>query len=139
MRYRLDHVHLKAGDVEETVGWYRQVLGARVVRRCEFRGSTEVWLDVGGGSVAVHGQLSDELALPAALHPRFGVDHFAVAVDDLSAALSELQREGVVVIEPLWEPEPGLRMACVAAPDKVRLEIVERRGADTADDASKRE
>ena len=125
MQYRWDHVHLKAADVEATVKWYVEVLGAEATGPRLFRGSSEVDLDLGGARVVVHGELCDELALPESLHPRMGVDHIGLTVDDLEQAVDELGQQGVEVLEQPWVVSPGVRMACIAAPDKVRVELWE--------------
>jgi len=126
MQYTFDHLHLKAEDVESTVRWYADVLAAQVGEPTVFRGSIEYRLTLAGGTIVVHGQLEDELPLPVSVHPRFGVDHFGVTVADLDAALRDLQSKGVDILEPPWEVTPGTRMACIAAPDRVRIELIER-------------
>ena len=43
--YRVDHVHLKAVDVEKTARWYVEKLGARITFEGQFRGSKVYYLD----------------------------------------------------------------------------------------------
>jgi catechol 2,3-dioxygenase-like lactoylglutathione lyase family enzyme len=65
--------------------------------------------------------------LPATIETREGLDHFGVAVDDMDAAASALKEKGVrFVVEPL-QVRPGLRIAYIEAPDKVRIELSERK------------
>lgn len=126
MELTWEHLVLKAEDVPATVAWYQEVLGATVVRRATSRGALEVNLELGGALLQVQGSLSDELPLPASRHPRFGVDHLVLAVADLDAALALLRDRDVPILEEAWAVRSGVRMACVAAPDGVRIELVER-------------
>ena len=36
--YRIDHIHLKALDVEKTVNWYVEKIGARITFEGTYRG-----------------------------------------------------------------------------------------------------
>jgi catechol 2,3-dioxygenase-like lactoylglutathione lyase family enzyme len=60
---RLHHVALRARDVEETVAFYRSVLGLREVRAERPR---SVWLGLGDGSVImVEARSADEPPVPS--------------------------------------------------------------------------
>ena len=125
---RCDHVHLITADVERTVEWYCRVLGARVTFEGRYKGSPVRYLQMGGINFIVFGRLEGEPA-PAAVSagPRYGVDHFGFAVDDLDRALDELKAAGARVIEGPVDVRPGLRIAYIAAPDQGRIELSERR------------
>jgi len=134
MNYRYGHTHLKAQDVEATKQWYCSILDGKVTYEGMFRASKEYHLDIGGTCLAIHGELEDELALPVSLHPRFGLDHFGLIVEDMDAAVAELKAKGVHFVEGPWATGEGIRMACIEAPDRVRIELVERGPLNTSDE-----
>jgi catechol 2,3-dioxygenase-like lactoylglutathione lyase family enzyme len=71
--------------------------------------------------------LPDEKPISATIQTREGLDHFGVAIDDMDAAVAELKVKGVkFVVEPM-QVRPGLRIAYIEAPDKVRIELSERK------------
>lgn len=125
-----DHVHLKAEDVVATSEWYRDVLGGEITFEGQFRGSLVRFVELPGMRLYVYGELENEMSLPASLQPRFGLDHFGLLVDDMDEAIAELRAKDVPIYEAPWTVRPGLRIACIAAPDQVRIELTERTPVD---------
>jgi catechol 2,3-dioxygenase-like lactoylglutathione lyase family enzyme len=125
---RCDHIHLIAENVEETLQWYCRFLGAKVTFQGAFHGSTVYYFDIAGMTFVVFGKLEDEAApMPGTVHPKHGVDHFGFAVDDLSQAVDELRAGGVAILEGPLTVRPGLRIAYIEGPDRIRIELCERR------------
>jgi catechol 2,3-dioxygenase-like lactoylglutathione lyase family enzyme len=60
--------------------------------------------------------------------PFLGLEHLGLAVDDLDAALADLKARGVPLVSGPSEPRPGVRIAFLAMPDGVRVELIERKG-----------
>ena len=128
MILKCDHIHLITEDMERTVQWYCRVLGATVKFQGQYRGSPVRYLEMGGTTFIVFGRLDNEPAPTRSVNgPRYGVDHFGFAVDDLDRTLAELRAAGAQVIEGPVEVRPGLRIAYIAAPDQTRVELSERR------------
>ena len=125
--FRYDHTHLLAQDVEATTHWYCDVLGAKLAGEGQFQGAKVYFVDLPGVRLIIYGQLEDELPLPAALHPRFGLDHFGLAVDDMDAAVADLKGKGVRFVQEPYNSRPGVRIAYIEGPDRVRIELVERK------------
>jgi catechol 2,3-dioxygenase-like lactoylglutathione lyase family enzyme len=125
---RCDHVHLITADIERTVDWYCRVLGATVTFEGRYKGSAVRYLQMGGMNFIVFGRLEGEPA-PAAVSagPRYGVDHFGFAVENLDQTLCELRAAGARVLEGPVDVRPGLRIAYIEAPDQARIELSERR------------
>lgn len=82
----LQHVSICVRDVDEAVVFYTNVLGLTVAPRPDELGDG-AWLDAGGGQV--HLLPSDE--------PRSARDHFALEVDDVDAAVAEIEAKGVEI------------------------------------------
>jgi glyoxylase I family protein len=90
MSLRIHHLALRAPDTTVTEGFYVGVLGMRVVRRDEARGS--VWLDAGGAVVMIERAGDAEPSVPAA-----SMELVAFAIDDLPSWRRKLAEAGVVI------------------------------------------
>ena len=125
--YRVDHIHLISPDIERTKQWYCEVLGGQETFVGEFKGNKVYYVDLNGFNIILIEQLPDGKPLPATLQTREGLDHFGVAVEDMEAAVADLKAKGIrFVVEPM-HVRPGLRIAYIEAPDKVRIELSERK------------
>lgn len=126
---RCDHIHLIAADVEATRQWYERVLGAKVTFEGVFRGSKVYYLDIAGTTFVVFGRLEKEKPLrPGTVAAKTGVDHFGFSVGNLDEVLTELRRLGVNILEGPIVVRPGLQIAYIEGPDKIRIELCERKG-----------
>jgi catechol 2,3-dioxygenase-like lactoylglutathione lyase family enzyme len=119
-----DHVHVYCTSVATSERFFVDVLAASVVER---RGTTVV-LDLGGGSVLLRPQLAAEQLGPAG-PSRFGVDHIGLRVPDVPAAAERLRARGGEV-DPPRELRPGVFVAFVHGPDRVRVELLSRGGEE---------
>lgn len=125
--YRCDHIHLKAEDVQKTAEWYCEIFGGKKTFEGQFRGSKVIYVDINGMNFLIFGRLnSDVEPIPASINTRFGVDHFGFQVDDIDLAISELRDKKVTIIEEPSTVRPGVRIAYIEAPDKVRIELTQR-------------
>jgi catechol 2,3-dioxygenase-like lactoylglutathione lyase family enzyme len=125
--YRIDHIHLISPNIEPTKDWYCNILGGKVTFEGEFKGNKVYYVDLNGFNIIIIEQLPDEKPISATIQTREGLDHFGVAIDDMDAAVAELKVKGVkFVVEPM-QVRPGLRIAYIEAPDKVRIELSERK------------
>jgi catechol 2,3-dioxygenase-like lactoylglutathione lyase family enzyme len=122
-----DHIHLKAEDVEATAAWYRDRLGGAITYRGEFRGSPVVYVTFGAFNLVVYGRLQTDTEVPpVSAGPRYGIDHFGFRVDDLAAIIAELRTAGVTILEEPVTVRPGVHMAYIEGPERVRIEMVQR-------------
>ncbi len=125
--YRIDHIHLISPNIEPTKDWYCNILGGKVTFEGEFKGSKVYYVDLNGFNIIIVKQLPNEKPISATIQTREGLDHFGVAIDDMDAAVAELKEKGVkFVVEPM-QVRPGLRIAYIEAPYKVRIELSERK------------
>jgi len=125
--YRIDHIHLISPNIEPTKDWYCNILGGKVTFEGEFKGNKVYYVDLNGFNIIIIEQLPDEKPISATIQTREGLDHFGVAIDDMDAAVAELKEKGVkFVVEPM-QVRPGVRIAYIEAPDKVRIELSERK------------
>jgi catechol 2,3-dioxygenase-like lactoylglutathione lyase family enzyme len=128
MLLHCDHIHLITEDLERTVEWYCRVLGARVTFHGQYKGAPVQFFELGGMKFIVFGRIPGETVPTTSVPgPRYGVDHFGFAVDDLDRTLAELRAAGAVVLEGPVDVRPGVRIAYIAAPDQTRIELSERK------------
>jgi catechol 2,3-dioxygenase-like lactoylglutathione lyase family enzyme len=114
------HVHLSAQDPAATLAWYRTVLGGQTgTLKGQLAGARfgNIWV------------LADRhpQGVPANSRGR-SVDHLAFVVPNVQDTAAGLQRQNVAVIEPvavLANARSAAKRTLVAAPDNVRVEVVE--------------
>jgi len=64
---------------------------------------------------------------PGTPPPAFlGLEHLALTVSDIDAAVASLTARGASLARPVSSPRPGLRICFVHAPDGAQVELVER-------------
>ena len=125
--YRIDHIHLICPNIESAKQWYIDVLGGKQTFESEFKGAKLYYIDLNGFNIFLIEKLPEGEPLPATIETRVGMDHFGLTVDDMEAAEAELKAKGVnFVVEPM-QVRPGVRIAYIEAPDKVRIELCERK------------
>jgi len=111
------HVHLFARDLDATVGWYTEMLGAEVAYDGDFGGARNVFLLVGSGRLNLYDQPPREGA-GGAYH------HVGIQTEDLAALHRHLVANGVQFRSPVREFGTWRYLMC-PAPDGVLLELFE--------------
>jgi methylmalonyl-CoA/ethylmalonyl-CoA epimerase len=105
----IHHVGVAVADLDEAVQTYERVLGARLEHRerVEDQGVEAASMQVGDGRVELLAALREDTPVGRFLARRGpGMHHVAYEVDDLGAALTDLTRQGVELIDP--EPRQGM-------------------------------
>lgn len=124
-----DHVHLVSQDPAATAQWYVDHLGGEITKVTETRAARQFCVSFGNFVVLVRSPRGGEAPTdkPAI---QWGIDHFGVRVQaDFDAFCASLQRKGVVFnLEPT-QINPTTRIAFIAAPDGVTVELVGRSDA----------
>jgi catechol 2,3-dioxygenase-like lactoylglutathione lyase family enzyme len=124
-KFHWEHVHLRSPNPEATAQWYHDKLGADVIRTNNADGSTRIDLNLSGQKVFV--ALADPAKAAAApSSPYMGLDHFGLLTDDLDRATAELKAKGVVFTMEPTQIRPGTRIAFIAAPENVSIELLQR-------------
>ena len=107
----IHHVAICVRDEDEALAFYRDALGCAVLPRPDF-GFGGYWLDAGGQQV--HLMQADD--------PATGSHHFAIRVDDLDAAVAELEEAGVTVRRSSYTSGAG-HQAFLRDPSGNRIEL----------------
>jgi methylmalonyl-CoA/ethylmalonyl-CoA epimerase len=127
----IDHVGVAVSDLEAAIALYEGKLQMPLAHRetVAEQGVEAVLLDVGDCHVELLRPLGPDTAVGKFLERKGpGLHHVAYRVDDIDAALTRLQAEGIELIDT--EPRTGIRNSRVAfvhprATGSVLTEIVE--------------
>ena len=130
-----DHVHVISEAPEAAAAWYADMLGGAVARHSEVRGAPQIAVQFSATTILVRGrrpgeQPGERPPLQAfenfVSHDQWGTDHFGFkVVGDLTAFCDAIRRKGGrFAVEP-YEFAPGTRIAYLAGPDGVSIELVE--------------
>jgi len=124
-----DHVHLVSTAPNATAAWYVEKLDAQVVNRLEVKGAPQIFVKVGDATLIIRGQRPGEAADDKA-GLEWGVDHFGFGVSgDFDAYCDGLKAAGVAFTVEPTDISPTTRIAFISAPDRVNIELLQRRAA----------
>jgi catechol 2,3-dioxygenase-like lactoylglutathione lyase family enzyme len=126
MAYRYDHMHLRTRDVKKTAEYYQRVFGAKIVESIQSDGRPRTDLDLDGLTIFLAPVAADAAVPSAPAEPYIGLDHFGLRVDDMETAVAELRRRGATFKMEPRTIRPGVKIAFIEAPDRVRIELLER-------------
>ena len=117
----LHHIHHEADDVDAAVAFYRDNFGGEVTERTERAGVQ--WARVKLGGVMLN--ITDRGKTDVALVTYNGLDHFGLHTSDFDETIAALKANGVRFFAEPMSPSPGVRIAFVAGPDNVKIEILQ--------------
>jgi catechol 2,3-dioxygenase-like lactoylglutathione lyase family enzyme len=121
MTEHLHHVHLFCTDIDATVAWWRDRLGATVAFDGDFGGARNVFMRLGRGRLHLYEQAPRD-------DGRGAVHHIGIRTDNLAALEARLRTAGVSFRSGIRDFGAWKYIMC-PAPDGVLLELFE---ADTA-------
>jgi len=116
MTLKLNHVHLKTKNPEQTAKFYVDTLGATIVGRA---GTGGYRLDLHGLSLNVTQFLESQTR-----EQKYGMEHIAIDTDELDALVAKLQAQGINILEQTVV-SGGRRVCFFEGPDGVQLEFIE--------------
>jgi predicted enzyme related to lactoylglutathione lyase len=119
MAFKLNHVHLKTQDPQQTAKFDVENLGATMVSEIGTRGYR---LDLHGLTLNVTTFVDDQTRQQV-----YGMEHFALNTDDLNGVVAKLKANGARVLEQMASGN-GRRICFLDGPDGVQLEIIEMQG-----------
>ncbi|HZR02203.1 MAG TPA: VOC family protein [Burkholderiales bacterium] len=119
MHVSLDHVHIFASDLDATVTFFCDMLGAAVVWDEAAAGVRNVRLALGSAFVQIYDQP------PQA--PRGGaMHHLGVETDDLDTLVTRMKTRGFYFRNPIRD-EPRFRYVMISGPDDLLIELFQSR------------
>jgi len=123
----LDHVHLRAPDIDSTVSWYLEAFGLTIVKetsnpgygrsiRCE---------TVDGGTIIISAARDFQMPGKGDANAHYGLEHFGVKVEDIDVEIERLTGMGATLKEGPIDVPNGPRIGFIRAPDDVRIELLQ--------------
>ncbi len=119
MTFKMNHLHLKTEDPEQTAKFYVENLGATIVS--ENKGSYR--LDLHGLSLNVSRFLQTQKR-----EQKYGMEHIAIDTDELDPLIEKLKTKGIHILEETVV-SGGRRVCFFEGPDGVQLEFIEMKPA----------
>ena len=127
MSYEFDHLHIKAKDPAKTVEWYVKAFDFKVVGDT-VRGSGDRFISCrtpDGTTVNFSSARIGETLGQGDAGVHWGIEHFALKVDDLDADIESLKNLGAVLLEGPILFHNGVRTVFIEAPDNVRIQLLQ--------------
>ena len=113
MLQQIDHIGIAVKNLDETVAFYRQVMGLEVSSTEVFNGMKIAFLRIGDSELELLEDLTPDGAIARHVAKRGeGMQHVAYRVDDIDQALRDMRTKGIELIDE--RPRPGARNARVA-------------------------
>jgi methylmalonyl-CoA/ethylmalonyl-CoA epimerase len=133
MLRQIDHIGIAVNNLDETVAFYRQVMGLEVSSTEVFNGMKIAFLRIGDSELELLEDLTPDGAIARHVAKRGeGIQHVAYRVDNIERELQEMRAKGIELIDA--QPRPGARHARVAflhpkSTKGVLIEFVEPQGS----------
>ena len=132
-----DHIHIISEDPGSASAWYADILGGEIKGDFELRGATQISVFFEGATILIRGarpgeQPGNKNSLKSfkdyVSHDQWGTDHFGFRVaGDLDEFCDRLKKKGATFSVDPYDFAPGVRIAYLAAPDNVSIELVQAR------------
>lgn len=139
----VDHIAIAVQDLEQSIEFYRKVLGFQLHERRRTEGKTTAMISavMKAGPITVvllQGTSPDSQVSKYVEHYGPGVQHIAVAVDNLPEMAEELKGAGLEFDTNVIS-SPGLRQIFTARDpgSGMMYELIERMGGDFSDESVK--
>jgi lactoylglutathione lyase len=125
IKFNWEHIHLRSADPAATAEWYKDKLGAEVIKSPQADGSMRIDLNLAGQKVFIAKAVPGKVA-EAPASPYLGLDHFGLTVPDIKAAVAALKAKGVTFTMDVTQNRPGVQIAFLSAPENVSIELIQR-------------
>ncbi|NVM36347.1 MAG: VOC family protein [Candidatus Lokiarchaeota archaeon] len=117
MKVSLHHAHLFASNVDDSLKFYREMFGAKVLFDLEMAEARNVMIQIGSSKINFYDQSPKDLG-------RGAIHHLGIETDDLEALVEHMKSKGFQFIKKIKKFGP-LKYLMAAAPDNVLLELFE--------------
>jgi lactoylglutathione lyase len=128
MPFRINHIHIKSQDPRKAAEWWGRAFAFKIVSdetrvfgdrfiRCQ--------TEDGGMIVSISNARTGETLGAGNASARYGLEHFAIESAAIDADIARLVDLGAKLQEGPVQAPNGVRFAFLAAPDEVRIELLE--------------
>jgi catechol 2,3-dioxygenase-like lactoylglutathione lyase family enzyme len=119
MQVRLHHTHIFASDMDRTLKFWQEMIGAEILFDQEIAGARNVMITIGSGRLNIYDQPPQE-GRGGAYH------HLGIQTDDLDALIKHMKGRGFQFKNDIKDFGVGRYMMAMA-PDDILLELFETR------------
>jgi catechol 2,3-dioxygenase-like lactoylglutathione lyase family enzyme len=113
----IHHVHIFASDIDESIRFYEEYFGAKLILDAELAGARNVFMEIGKGRLHLYDQPPK--------HPGSGsIHHFGIQTDDIEGVVDQMKTKGIdfkkgITDFGFW------KYVMVPAPDQILIELFE--------------
>ena len=127
--YRINHIHLKAADPQKTAEWWVQAFNFHIISNVvrSFGDRFIRCQSEDGFAVNISNARTDEKMGDGDPDAHWGLEHFGFDVTDIGAEIERLEGLGATLKEGPIDVPGGPLIAFLAAPDDVRIELIQPR------------
>ena len=115
MKVSLQHCHLFASDINESLRFYQEMFGAELIMDAEVAGARNVMISIGSGAINFYDQ-------PPKDNGRGVVHHLGFETDDLEALVEHMKNKGFEFRKSITDLGI-LKYVMVAGPDNMLIEL----------------
>ncbi len=133
MLQQIDHIGIAVRNLDDTIAFYRDVMGLEVSATELFNGMKIAFLRIGDSELELLEDITPNGAIAHHIAKRGeGLQHVAYRVSNIEQALAAMRAKGITLIDE--QPRPGARNARVAflhptSTKGVLIEFVEPQGS----------
>lgn len=117
MRNSLHHAHLFATNVDNSIKFYKEMFGAKVLFDLEMVGARNVMIQIGTSKINFYDQ-------PPKDQGRGAIHHLGIETDNLETLVEHMKSKGFQFRKGIRNFGP-MKYIMAAAPDNVLLELFE--------------
>ena len=124
MNFNFHHVHLLCSDLENTIAFFRDLMGAKFVCYKKFGPADGATLDLNGTMVNLRVKTDKEEMAGDSSVLTYGYHHICLQVDDIDGAYDMLTDNGIEFISGPMDAGDN-RIAFLKGPDNIAIEILQ--------------
>ncbi len=117
MRNSLHHAHLFATNVDESIKFYKEMFGAKLLFDLEMAGARNIMIQIGTSKINFYDQPPKDLG-------RGTIHHLGIETDNLEALVEHMKSKGFQFRKDIRSFGP-MKYVMAGAPDNVLLELFE--------------
>lgn len=115
MKVNLQHVHLFASNLDESLSFYKEMFDAEVLFDAEVAGARNVMITIGNGAINFYDQ-------PPKDNGRGIVHHLGIETDNLEALIEKMKSKGFQFKKPITDLGT-MKYVMAAGPDNILFEL----------------